>query len=243
MGKWFSSVIPYLSDMFRHTVGKLTGFLSIALGLAPEVFPDFFAGDRGLLHAQFVWWIASAVAFFLASMAAWSEQHEALLKCQKQLDDRQPKLELLLEVTYRDYNSEKNHTNYMMSGVLFNRGAPSIASGWTATYKRPSVPDELMSRRYLGNPFVIKAEDGEVSLTNSSLLPTKTGTDPLMNGAARSGRIYFTLPGNRLNENDFEIEVTCFDILCQPCKSIYRLNPSPVVGIQFYPDEQVKQKG
>jgi MFS family permease len=201
MDKWFGALQSYFADMFRHTVGKLTGFLSIALGVAPVIFPDFFGGDRGLLHVRSVWWIASAIAFFLASLAAWREQHEELLKCQKQIEDRKPKFQLILEAIYRDFNFEKNHTNYMMSGILRNSGSPSVASGWRAVYKRPKEPDEPMSQKYLARPFFIRAEDGEVSVTNASLLQTRTYTTSLGFGDARSGRIYFTLPGNRLNEN------------------------------------------
>lgn len=64
----------FLDDIFRHTVGKLTGGLSIVLGLFPVAFPSFFVGEQGILHARWLWWAAGAISFFLAAKAAWSEK-------------------------------------------------------------------------------------------------------------------------------------------------------------------------
>lgn len=242
MGKWFSEIGPYLADMFRHTVGKLTGFLSIVLGIAPIAYPPFFAGDQGILHTRSIWWIAASIAFFLASMAAWSEQHAVLLAYQKELDDRQPKFELAIANLNREYNAEKNETNYMLSVILLNRGASSVAVGWAAIYQHKEEPDEIMKNQYLGKPYILTQPDGKVTLTNESLIQTKTLTHPLGSGDARTGRILFALSGNRLGTKDFKIELSCYDIARKRYTALYVPAPTETIGIQFFPDEQVTLK-
>lgn len=64
----------FFDDIFRHAVGKLTGGLSIVLGVFPVAFPSFFIGDQGILHARWLWWAAAAISFLLAAKAAWSEK-------------------------------------------------------------------------------------------------------------------------------------------------------------------------
>lgn len=94
MAKWSQEVALFFSDMFRHTVGKLSGSLSILIGLAPIVFPAFFAGDRGLLHARWVFELAAAIAFFLAAHSAWSEQYRKAMDVQQKLNDKRPRIAL-----------------------------------------------------------------------------------------------------------------------------------------------------
>lgn len=239
MDKWFEEIGPFLADMFRHTVGKLTGFLSILLGLAPVIYPAFFGGDKGVLHARTTWWTASAVAFFLASMAAWSEKNSEVKRCQKEILDRKPKFEMAILNLNREYVQNRNETNYMLSIVIASSGAPSVALGWGAVFKRQGIPDEAMSTRYLSQPYILRQPDGEIAITNPSLIQSRTLTNPLAFGDARTGRILFVLPGNRMQVDDFSIEVSCFDVLHNRCSSVFHVDPTPSVGIQFFPDEQV----
>jgi len=73
--------------MFRHWVGKVTGALSLITAGAPLVWPQFFVGDRGLLLSRSLFFSISAVAFFLASLSAWSEKKDALVKAEEKLED------------------------------------------------------------------------------------------------------------------------------------------------------------
>jgi hypothetical protein len=75
----------FFADMFRHTVGKLTGGLSILLGIFPVISPSFFAGGQGLLHSRTLWWASAAFAFLFAAKAAWSENYRELEKVKNEL--------------------------------------------------------------------------------------------------------------------------------------------------------------
>jgi hypothetical protein len=75
----------FFADMFRHTVGQLTGGLSILLGIFPVISPSFFAGDQGLFHSRTLWWASAALAFLFAAKAAWSENYRELEKVKNEL--------------------------------------------------------------------------------------------------------------------------------------------------------------
>jgi len=97
--EWFGDFGWFLRDMYRHWVGKLTATLSILLAISPLVRPDFFSGNKGLIHTQWAWWIASAFAFFIASRLAWDEQRtkrieaeQRAVNAEKKLEDERPKL-------------------------------------------------------------------------------------------------------------------------------------------------------
>ena len=77
MRSWLGESGLFFADMFRHMVGKLTGVLSVVLGLAPVIFPSWFSGDSGILHNRWLWECSGALAFFLASRSAWKEQHDS----------------------------------------------------------------------------------------------------------------------------------------------------------------------
>jgi hypothetical protein len=96
MGDWLKGLGLFLADMYRHTVGKMTGVLSIILALAPVLCPDFFSGDRGLLHSKWAWEVAAAISFFFAAHSAWSEQHKARLEVERKHFDERPQLGLRL---------------------------------------------------------------------------------------------------------------------------------------------------
>jgi hypothetical protein len=148
--------------MFHHWVGRITGFLSIVIGLAPVIFPKSFAGDAGLIHTQTVWWLVSAIAFLLAAKAAWEEQHD------KWIAERNEKLRIEGErdVAIRDRDAKRpkllvqvdwqnNLSNAGGSNVPENRKLtlvndsetpavnvnlrPLSLAGKTARFKTPSV--------------------------------------------------------------------------------------------------------
>jgi hypothetical protein len=91
---WFRDFLLFFADMFRQWVGRLTGALSLILGVSPLVFPAFFSGDRGLIHTQWAWWIASALAFLVAAYSAWREEHKKRIAAEQKHEDNKPLLGL-----------------------------------------------------------------------------------------------------------------------------------------------------
>jgi hypothetical protein len=239
---WLSDFVLFIRDIFRHVVGRMTGLLSIVLAVFPIADPSFFAGDQGILHTRAVWWTASAIAFFFAAKAAWSEQHIALVECKKQIDERSPRFTLHLLSLNTQFNEAKNVTNYVLSAILFNSGAPSVALGWTATYRQTNELPENMQPAYFAGPYVLHFADGEVVITNADLMQAKTHTSPLVMGGAITGRIFFTLPGKRLARSDYEIEVNCRDVQTNCYSAKFRPSAIPLTELRFFPDEHVKDK-
>jgi hypothetical protein len=91
---WLREFAWFVRDMYRQWVGAMTASLSIVLAVAPLVFPAFFAGDKGLLRNQVTWWIASAIAFLIASRSAWGEERQKRIDLQKRWEDNSPMLGL-----------------------------------------------------------------------------------------------------------------------------------------------------
>jgi len=91
---WLREFAWFIRDMYRQWVGAMTASLSIILAVAPLVFPAFFAGDKGLLRNQVTWWVASAIAFLIASRSAWGEERKKRIGFQRQWEDNSPVLGL-----------------------------------------------------------------------------------------------------------------------------------------------------
>ena len=75
----------FVADMFRHWVGKMTGFLSVILGVAPIAFPEWFAGFQGLLHEKSMYWLAAVVCYLVATFIAWKEKNSELESTRNEL--------------------------------------------------------------------------------------------------------------------------------------------------------------
>jgi hypothetical protein len=181
----------------------------------------------------------AGICLLWAGYLAWLDEYTIRIQCENELEARKPSFELAVANLNREFNADRNETNYMFSVVLINRGASSVALGWQAVYQREGEPEEVMTMRYLGKPYILAQPDGEVILTNASLIQSKTLTTPLSTGDARTGRLFFTLPENRLTIKDFKVEISCFDFKRKKCTALYVPAPNYTSGIQFFPDEQV----
>ena len=99
MARWFSGFGLFFSDIWHHTVGRLSGVLSIVLVILGIALPAFFAGEPGLRHSRWAFELAALLALILAAYSAWKEQHrqvverhQKIVEIQQKLDDRRPRI-------------------------------------------------------------------------------------------------------------------------------------------------------
>ena len=99
MARWFAEFGLFFSDIWRHTVGRLSGVLSIVLAILGFALPAFFAGEPGLRHSRWAFELAALLAFILAAYSAWKEQHrqaveqhQKVVETLQKLDDRRPRI-------------------------------------------------------------------------------------------------------------------------------------------------------
>ena len=124
---WFRDFAWFIRDMYRQWVGAMTASLSIVLAVAPLAFPVFFAGDKGLLRNQVTWWIASAVAFLVASRSAWGEERKKRIDIERKWEENSPVLGLEIN-SFEGPKVWQTHVNpvTMMIKLLTGRVPTSI---------------------------------------------------------------------------------------------------------------------
>jgi hypothetical protein len=91
-GNWLLGFGPFFRDIFNNVVGVLTGVLSVLIAIMPVALPDFFSGNRGILHNRVMWWIAAALAYFIASRRAWDQQRAGRLAAEEKVASARPRL-------------------------------------------------------------------------------------------------------------------------------------------------------
>jgi hypothetical protein len=148
MRQWAESIGGFFRDMFRHWFGQMTGALSLITGGASLVLPSYFSGDRGILHSRVLFLIVSAVAFFFASLSAWSEKKDALVEAEKKLEDA---IDMNRPEVTAEFTMGPTNVTYMDGGPrvkLVNRGEsdawntaikPVVIWGHTVSFHCPSI--------------------------------------------------------------------------------------------------------
>jgi hypothetical protein len=99
MARWFAGFGLFFSDIWHHTVGRLSGVLSVVLAILGFALPAFFVGEPGLRHSRWAFELAALLSFTLAAYSAWKEQHrqvveqhQKVVETQQKLDDRRPRI-------------------------------------------------------------------------------------------------------------------------------------------------------
>src|ERR1035441_4512045 len=145
----------FLKEMFSNWISGLSGGLSVVLTVATLVFPQFFAGNQGLLHSQSLYWAASAVAFMFASFSTWRREHQARIA----LEGNSNRPQLL--VTVKDPQAGTPYQGKAMYFALHHLGGDSakfiqvqplisrVNPARKITFRSEEHTSELQSLRHL----------------------------------------------------------------------------------------------
>jgi hypothetical protein len=242
MGVWrnetivqMSSIGAFFRSMFTEWASALTGGLSIPLTLGAFYVSGHtqklcFAGLAGLLG-------------FYAAYEVFRKEHERALLAEAKVDNQNPKLSLQIDGATWEYNEEASETKIWLSLSVGNGGGPSIVKDWNGVYVTNSqeLPMILMHVGEYGAKVVCGKR--YLELNNSDLLQARTVETPIERRSQRTGKMLFTIPGNRtqeLSELRSTLKISCRDFEGNPTTSIYKpTDPEGVVA--FYHHEPVKE--
>jgi hypothetical protein len=232
----------YLLALWETWQGKMSGIASLIL-TAAATWSTFFAGSTGISRVRVYLWVAAGLCFLFANYKAWEKKAKLAGELESRLSDRRPKFIFSIGTTLWTYDQQRDLTAFFLSAEIINQGEPSIVSRWSATYSINTV-SENMTPFYITEAYSLTVGKEVIRLTTADLLSAKTLSEQVPRGGHRSGRLLFTVPGNRTAQVEslqYRIDVTCHDYLSTPYTASYIPSPKPIVGgILHLPTEDVK---
>jgi hypothetical protein len=197
----------------------------------------------GTIPPRSLFWSCTWIAFVVAVTILWTIEHTEKLRLRKEIEGKKPRLKMTLESTLTEYDKAKDATVFVLSAYLVNAGEPTIASGWNAKYY-VGEGVEKMTGWYVTGTYTIKIGAESLTLTNENLLSAQMLNRQLTRGDGRSGRLMFTLSGDRstqIKACQYKIVVECLDFEGTSCTATFAPDPNPTVGIKMYPGEQLQK--
>ena len=107
-----------------------------------------------------------------------------------------PELKLLLGPLVWLYREDKDLTVFFVLASIINKGEPSVAINWRATY-RVGDSSEEMELFHIQGSYVIDVGHQRLTLTNENLVNLKTLEMPIQRGQSIGGRVLAAVPGDR----------------------------------------------
>jgi hypothetical protein len=138
------------------------------------------------------------------------------------------------------YDAGKKMTLFFPIARILNRGHSSIAANWNATYKI-SGHSEKMTALWLRDSYKLRLGEEELTIENCDLLPAKTAEIPVQRGGVASGRLLFTLVGDRtsqINSLQHSIDFSCEDYQGNLYTAHYKPSSEPVNILMTLPHER-----
>lgn len=172
-----------------------------------------------------------AVIFFLiAAFGAWLDEHGKLLSLQEKLSELNPYFLFDIGILLWKYDEKKDLTLFFPMARILNRGHSSVTANWNATYII-SGTTEIMVPLWLRGTYKLNIGEEELTLENRDLLNAKTAENSIERGGVASGRLLFTLQGDRsqqIKSLQYTMEFTCEDYLGTTYSAIYKPSPEPL---------------
>jgi len=138
------------------------------------------------------------------------------------------------------YDAGKKMTLFFPIARILNRGHSSIAANWNATYKIAGH-SEKMTALWLRESYKLTVGEEELTIENCDLLPAKTAETPIQRGGVASGRLLFTLAGDRTSQIkslQHLIEFSCKDYQGNLYTAHYKPSSEPVSILMTLPHER-----
>jgi hypothetical protein len=215
-------VSGFLSVYFSDWVGWMSGLCSVGLTVWG------FARPKNDPKKPFII-VAIIVAFLIAPIHVWTNEHRAKEKLQAALDDKTPKLALLIHGVGTGHDPQRNGVVSVLASIeLTNKGEPSMADQWTV--------DVITSTgRVLRGRLVYMSPKASITLEGITSGPPSFATDPieekamekpLTSGTKLNGNINAIFPDATLDEirtPGGKVVVTCRDILDKEAKAEFKI--------------------
>lgn len=211
-------VSGFLSVYFSDWVGWMSGLCSVGLTVWGLARPKNDPKKPFII-------VAVIVAFLIAPIHVWTNEHRANEKLQAALNDKTPKLSLLIHGigTGRD---PQGVAVVLISLELTNRGEPSMADHWTVnviTNTGKVLQGRLM---YLSPKASITLEGLASGPFPTDPIAEKAMEKPLTSGTKLNGNIGVIFRGATLDEirtPGSKVIVTCNDILDKEVKAEFKI--------------------
>jgi hypothetical protein len=222
----------YLQTLWSDMVARMSGLASLAF-TSLGVFSPWFSGVSGTQYARWFFYGAAVICFLFANYRVWADEHKKVISSR-------PALEMGLEQMFFEYSKENDTTACVFSIFMLNKGAASIARNWQAMYYIGNA-SERVALVYPTADWILKKDNETITVTPQDSIVAKTMERRIEIGEAKTGRIFFTLQGDRADQFrslQFRIEISCMDFLGQVAKAEFKPDPTPIKFIGIYPTEK-----
>ena len=221
----------YLSAVWSNMLARLSGIASLVFtGLG--VYTTAFAGQHGSHNARLFCWSMAMVCFLYANFRTWADEHRRAISTE-------PDFFLRVEQVYFEFSEAKNHTVLIFAVSLINRGSPSSTNGWFAVFEMNGISEPMALIHIAGN-WIIRRHNQEVTIRSEDQITAKTVEGRVQTGEGKTGRVFFTLPGNRLNQLNslqFRVRIGFRDFRGHRFESMFIPSPTPIIGVAKYANE------
>jgi hypothetical protein len=229
-------------DVFARFVAALWKKWWALMGCAAFTILSLWASIENKSNA----WVVTGtgalavIFFFVAAFGAWSEEHSNRVSVERKLSELSPQFDFLVGTMLWKYDETKDTSLFFPLARILNRGHSSITTNWVATYI-VSGTAERMTALWLRGEYKIQVGNEELTLENGDLLSAKTAEKPIERGGVASGRLLFTLHGDRtqqIQSLQYTMEFSCEDYQGNKYTAIYRPSPEPVSQLLTLPHER-----
>ena len=221
----------YCSALWTDVVARMSGLASLVFtGLG--VYSPWFSGQQGTLFARKFCWIAAILCFLYANFRLWADEHTKVIS-------QKPKLEMVVEEIHYEYQPTRSQTALIFAVSLTNSGAPSIAKNWRGLFSINGVKEPL-HLFHLTDRWTIARDQQKLTILPKDQIILKTLESKLDTGDCRIGRLFFDLPGNRVDQLralNYEVAISCSDFQGKAVVGTFRPSPTPITGVKIFPGE------
>lgn len=176
--------------LFNNWISMMSGIGSIVfaiLGFIPHKTFGFFKEPK---MQRKIFWSIALLCFFLASISAWTNEHQKVIEIEKQLDKSKPKLEGVIDfISIASFGKNNLNTQITLAATIYNKGAPSCAKDLIVyiNYDGKIIQAPILSVSSIQDFTIILPHTHEkIKYTANDYLPRKAGS-PIATGGSVQG--------------------------------------------------------
>jgi hypothetical protein len=222
----------YLECLWDDVIARMGGLMSLAFTIA-GVYSTWFSGDTGAGHARDYFWAGAVLCFLFANYRIWANEHAKVVSSRPDI--------LVIPEQINWEPGPSGGTVLIFAVSLLNRGAATVTTGWGGTIQFGTGNPENLAPFLITSSWLISIGGQQVTLHPRDQIQAKTMERRLETGEGRTGRVFFTLAGDRINQlqaANFTAKVYCHDFVGKRAEGIFRPHGPLVTGVAVYPGEE-----